>query len=355
MALISVFFQFMKRIYLILLLALSISNSIKATPYYQQRDYGSDSLYAPLGNFLSYSLDTLQVPDSFSTDNFEQHFDEVMDNLSNPRRAINNEGGFNRFVNRQIFPVDSEHSNESWAILPNYGLHLLGGGIAFRKDLEYFRANNVDNATLYSATLAMTAELLQEVLEKQTTMDDDAVADFYIFRPLGILLFSNDATAKFVMETLDPAIWPYLQAFDFSEDRFINTGINYIYRPPATEFSNTRLFVFTGLNNQIGLSHRLGKTDWFSWGVGLATQRIDFSLDRQAELDTSLGFFYDRNKSLLWSLVFNDTGGQDFRFNLFPTNSGGLGNYGYYIGSNSNDSLTIGFTWSFQMGIGLSK
>lgn len=345
----------MKRAYVYLLLALLYTNATCATPYYQPRAYGSDSLYSPIGNFLSYSLDTLQVPDSFGTDNFDQHFDEVMDNLSDPGNAIDAEGGFNRFVNRQIFPVDSNHSNESWSILPNYGLHLLGGGVAFRKDLEYYRANNFDNAMLYSISLAMTAELIQEVFEKRTTTEDDAVADFYIFRPLGIWMFSNDEIAAFFMETFDPAVWPYMQAFDFSEDRFINTGINYMYRPPATEFYNSRLFIFTGLNNQIGLSHRTSETDWFSWGVGIATQRIDFSLDRQADLDTSLGFFYDRNKSLLWSLVFNDTGGQNYRFNLFPANNSTLGQFGYFIGSSGNHSLSVGFTWRFQMGIGLSK
>ena len=330
-------------------------NTVNAESYYQPKNYGSDSLYSPFGNFLSYSLDTLQVPESFSTDNFRDNLDDVLYNLAHPRQAINAEGGFHRFVNRQIFPVDKQNSNESWSILPNYGLHLLGGGLVYRKDLEYFRAHNIEHGELYSASIAMTAELVQEVLEKGTTTEDDAVADFYIFRPLGIWLFSNDAAAHFIMEALDPAIWPTLQAFDFSEDRFINTGISYMYRPPTTEISNTRLFIFTGLNNQIGLSHRIDHSDWLSWGVGVATQSIDFSLDKQADLDTSFGVFYDREKSLLWSLVFNDTGGQNYRFNLFPGNSELLGDLGIFIGSSGNQSLSVGFTYRIQMGIGFSK
>lgn len=337
-----------------LFIILFISSNLQAAPYYSAKDYGSDSLYDPFGNFLSYSLDPLQVPDSFGTDNFNDNLDAVLSHLAHPKRAIDNDGGFNRFFNREIFPIDSESSDESWAILPNYGLHLLGGGMAFRKDLEYFRAHDVDNAMLYSVALAMTAELIQEVFEQKTTKQSDAIADFYIFRPIGIWLFADDDFAKYVMETLDPAIWPYLQAFDASEDRFINTGISYMYRPPAREFLNSRLFIFTGLNNQIGLSHRIDKTDWFSWGVGFSTQRIDFSLDRQAEIDTSLGFFYDRNKSLLWSLVFNDTGGMNYRFNLFPTNKNLSGKFGYFIGSNDQD-VSVGITYRIQMGIGFSK
>ncbi|MDH5612367.1 MAG: hypothetical protein OEY66_07935 [Gammaproteobacteria bacterium] len=338
-----------------LFIIIFISGNLYAESYYTPRDYGSDSLYDPFGNFLSYSLDSLQVSDSFDTRNFRSNLDQVLSNLSHPKTAINNEGGFNRFINRQIFPVNSNHSDESWAILPNYGLHLLGGGMVFRKDLEYFRANGVENAAIYSITLAMTAELIQEAFEKKTTLKDDAVADFYLFRPLGIWLFNDDDRANYIMDTLDPAIWPYLQAFDFSEDHFINTGINYMYRPPATEFLNSRLFVFTGLNNQIGLSHRIDKTDWFSWGIGLSTQRIDFSLRQQAELDTSFGFFYDKNKSLLWSLVFNDAGGTDYRFNLFPTNQSLPGKFGYFISHNENQDLSLGMLYRIQIGISFTK
>ncbi|MCW8923998.1 MAG: hypothetical protein OQK69_10285 [Gammaproteobacteria bacterium] len=337
-----------------LFIILLVTNNISAAPYYSEKDYGSDSLYDPFGNFLSYSLDSLQVPESFGTENFNDNLDTLLDNLAHPKNTINNDEGFNRFINREFFPVDSEFSDESWAILPNYGLHLLGGGMVFRKDLEYFRAHDVDNAMLYSITLAMTAELIQEVIELKTTKPADAVADFYIYRPIGIWLFADDEFTEFVMKTLDPAIWPYLQAFDFSSDQFINTGINYMYRPPATEFLNSRLFIFTGMNNQVGLSHRINNSDWFSWGIGASTQRIDFELDKQAELATSLGLFYDRNKSLLWSLTFNDAGGTDYRFNLFPSNKGLPGKFGYYIGSN-NQKVSLGITYRIQMGVGFSK
>lgn len=332
-----------------------INDHLYAEPYYSAKDYGSDSLYDPFGNFLSYSLDSLQVPDSFGTENFRDNLDTVLSSLTHPTSTIDNEDGFNRFFNREIFPVDSEYSDESWAILPNYGLHLLGGGMVFRKDLEYLRAHDVDNAMLYSVTLAMTAELIQETIELKTTKPDDAIADIYLFRPIGIWLFANDDVANFVMETFDPAIWPYLQAFDFSNDQFVNTGISYMYRPPATEFMNTRLFIFTGLNTQIGFSHRISETDWLSWGIGQSTQYIDFSQSKQAELDTSFGLFYDRNKSLLWSLTLNDTGGTRYRFNLFPTNKNTFGKFGYFVTENNNGDLSLGILYKIQIGIGFSK
>ena len=329
-------------------------NVYSSSAYYQPRSYGSDSLYSPFSNFLSYTFDTLQLPQNFGTDNFSENSQTVFDNLSHPKQSIDNEGGFNRFVNRQIFPVDSDYSNESYSALPNYFLHLLGGGMVYRKDLEWFRAHDYEYATTDSVVLAMTAEIIQEVLEKNTTTDDDEVADVYLFRPLGILLFNNDAVADFVMDYLDPAIWPNLQVYDLSEGRINNAGISYIYRPTFIEFYDTRLFIFTGLNNMLGLSHQLNGGDSFSWGIGQSTQRIDLSLDRQAELKTSAGIFYDRSKSLLASLVINDTGGNRFRFNWYPTNESTLGELGYFLSQNEDEKWSAGVVYKIQLGIGFS-
>jgi len=339
----------------LLYLSVVLVTFTEAGSYYQPANYGSESLYTPFGNFLSYSFDTLQLPDSFDTRDFGNRLDRVFEHLKHPRRAINAEGGFNRFINRQIFPVDSEFSNESSSILPNYGLHLLGGGMVYRKDLEWFRAHDVENATAYAISLGMTAELIQEVYEKKTTTDDDEVADFLIFRPLGIWLFHNDAFAEGFMSLFDPAVWPYLQVYDVSDHRIFNAGINYVYRPPATEINNTRLFIFTGLNNLIGLSHQYNNNEWFSWGLGVATQKVDFELSAQVELEPSIGFFYDRNKSLLWSLVLNDTGGNNFRFNLFPDNKNLLGKFGYFVSGHEDDTWSFGLTYRIPLGIGFTQ
>lgn len=339
----------------LLTLLLFISHSASAENYYEPKNYGSDSLYNPFSNFLSYTFDVLQLPDNFGTANFLNNSDKVFTNLSNPNQAIENEGGWNRFINRQVFPINSDYPNESYAALPNYALHLLGGGMVYRKDLEWFRKNDYQYAATTAITLAMTAEFIQEVLEKNTTADDDEIADIFIFRPLGIALFHNDKVASFIMKHLDPAIWGSLQGISINQPKIINPGIHYIYRPPITQYKNARLFLYTGLNNMIGFSHKLNPQDSFSWATGLATQRIDASLAQQAELKHSAGIFYDRNKSLLASLIFNDTGGNRFRLNLYPTNDSNLGKFGYFITQNIQNQLSAGIVYKIQFGIGFSS
>ena len=329
-------------------------------PYYQPLGYGSESLYSPFSNFLSYSFDTLQLPDNFSNENFRANSDRVFDHLGDPKQAIDDEGGNAAFVNRQIFPVNGEDPDERYAALPNYFLHLIGGGMVYRKDLEWFRAHDYDHATTWAVSLAMTAELVQEILEKNTTTDDDEVADVYLFRPIGILLFHQDAVAEFVMEYFDPAIWPSLQVVDISEGNINNAGLHYVYRPTFLKTEDVGFFAYTGLNNLFGLSHNIGDGESISWGVGASVQRIDFDLDRQAELDTSAGIFYDRNKSLLASLVLNDTGGHQFRFNLYPQHDswgGGRsipGQFGYFLAKHESDRWSAGVVYRVQLGIGFS-
>ncbi|MCP4234864.1 MAG: hypothetical protein GY770_15000, partial [Aestuariibacter sp.] len=171
-------------------------------------------------------------------------------------------------------------------------------------------------------------------------------------RPLGILLFHNDAVANFVMDYFDPAIWPSLQVYDLSEERVNNAGIHYIYRPTFLEFNDARLFLYTGLNNMLGLSHRLNIEDSFSWSVGLSTQKIDYDLDQLAELKTSAGVFYDRNKSLLASLVINDTGGNLLRFNWYPTNKSIPGKLGYFVSQHEDSNWSAGVVYKIQLGVG---
>ncbi len=332
---------------------MTVQKSVTAQEYYRKYDIGSDSLYTPLNSLLSYSYDTLQLPENFDQDNFNERLDEVLRNLTHPKQAIDEEGGFRRFVNRQVLPIDPDFFSESKAAIPNYFLHLLGGGMVYRRDLEYFRSIDSQYAQLWSISLAMTGELLQEVFEKKTSKADDAVADFYIFRPLGMLLFSNDKVSGFVRKHLDPVIWPSLMYFDSEKETFSNNGINYVARMSVFPSDNKRLFVFFGLNTLIGISHTLGSGDHLSWGAGLAMTDLNVREDTiDFEARESLGVFYDRQGSLLWSVIFNGTEDLKIRANVYPWNAKWKVKFGVAFGMTDEDEPYLGFNFKLPFGIG---
>lgn len=322
--------------------------------FYKKQQFGSEAFYNPLNLSVSYFLDTVQLSQNFDTDDFSNRWHTVKDDLSHPYKAIKEEGGFKRFINRQIFPVDNNYSNESFALIPNYFLHLLGGGMVYRKDLEYFREHAYRYPKLLSATLAMTAELIQEVVEKKSTTADDEVADILLFRPIGILLFSNDTIADFVDTHLSPAIWPHLNIYDIKNKKAHNTGINYVIRPRILDFGKIRFFSFIGLNNLLGLSHRIKNDSYFSWAAGLATKKIDLDLDMAAELRPSCGFFYDKNNSLLWSLIINGTENLKLRVNIYPLQNSPFKRMGFFSGLSDDNNFSAGIIFNFPIGIGSS-
>lgn len=322
--------------------------------FYNPRPYGSEAFYNPLNLAFAYALDTVQLSQNFDTGDFSKRLDTVFDDLGNPCRAIKKEGGFRRFVNRQIFPADSDYRNESFAMIPNYFLHMAGGGMVYRKDAEYFESKGWRYPRLCAAALAMTAEVAQEAIEKKSTTADDEVADVFIFRPIGILLFSSDTVASFVADKLSPEIWPHMNMLDLSKGKVMNAGINYMIRPRLPGLENVRLFSFIGLNNLVGLSHRIGSESWLSWGGGMATEKIDLDLDIAAELRPACGLFYDKNGSLLWSAVFNGTENLRLRFNLYPMQIKPFNHLGFFTGVSDSNEVSAGIMVNLPLGIGSS-
>lgn len=322
--------------------------------FYKPKDFGSEALYTPLNQAFAYALDTAQMPENFDTRDMDERWKRVRHNLSHPFDAIEEEGGTRAFINRQIFPIDWHNRSDSCVMIPNYALHLFGGGLVFRKDAEYFQKNGYPVPRLCAASLAMISEIIQEVIEKKSTASDDEVADVTLFRPLGILLFSSETVAGFVSNHLRPAIWPHLLLYDVKKDRFINTGISYVIRPRKLDNDRCRFFSFIGLNNLVGLSHGTAEQGQLSWGLGLATTAVDHSLEIPAEFRFSAGLFYDRDNSLIWSAIFNGTENLKVRLNLYPLEKPPFNRIGLFAGLSDDRVFSAGIAFNFPVGIGVS-
>jgi hypothetical protein len=290
----------------------------KAEPlFYRDFTFGSEAHFNPLTSFISWSYDTLQVPGSFNDYNLNNRWDRVRWNLGHPNSAIRTRGNWGDFVNRQVIPYKGGHGD--WA--PNYSLHLLGGGMVYRKNAEWFEAHDVPAPRLAAAFVTMTAEVFQEVIEKTSTKADDEIADVYLFRPLGMLLFNWEPFARYAADTLQLAEWNFQPMFDPNEERpsgtrgkLVNVGQNFLVRPNLFRSRHTRAFVYFGLTTLAGLSHRVSPTDSLSWGLGAAIEHAQEPTKSHA----TGGLFWDRQGSLLASLIVNGTDDLKVRLNVYP-------------------------------------
>ncbi|MBU2885297.1 hypothetical protein KO507_05915 [Gilvimarinus agarilyticus] len=336
--------------WIISLVILLMASPVQAD-YYQPSAVGSDALYTPLNSFSHYTFDTLQLPRNFDQHNLDDRFQTLFDNLSEPGRSIDNEGGWGRFINRQVLPYDTEYVSDWPTMLPNYALHLFGGGLVYRRDLEYFRAKDYSYPQLAAVGTAILSELAQEAVEKKTTTEDDPVADFYIFRPLGLWLFADDGRAKTIEKWLKPAIWPHQLMYNPSTDKLRNAGISYVIRPQLLSSDNTELFMYMGMNNMAGLSHTLSNGQTISWGVGVAMTRIYYKNDELAyNTRPSAGIFADRNGNLLWSAIYNGTEDLKLRVNIYPWQRQSF-KFGIALGITDDQHGWFGATLNMPFGI----
>ncbi|MCP8899650.1 hypothetical protein [Gilvimarinus xylanilyticus] len=320
--------------------------------YYRASQEGADALYNPLNSFSHYAFDTLQMPDNFDQHNLGDRFNELFDELGNPDAAIQDEGGWGRFINRQLLPYDSDYARDWPTALPNYALHLFGGGVVYRRDLEYYRAHGYRYPQFAAIATALASELSQEAVEKKTSTDDDPIADFYVFRPLGVWLFADDERAAYIEKHLQPEVWPHLIFYDPSSDTLRNAGINYVVRPQFLSFDSTEFFVYMGMNSLVGLSHSLSGGNTLSWGAGIALTRIYYrSGVLRYESRPSLGVFGDRDGNLLWSVIYNGTEALKLRVNVYPWKSQTI-KFGLGLGVTDDDRAWLGFTLNMPMGLG---
>jgi hypothetical protein len=322
----------------------------EAPLFYRPLTYGSESQFNPISSFINYSLDPLQVPASFDDHHFSSRSERVWKDLVDPGGAIHESGGFRNFVNRQIFPVGPDFGDSIEAV-PNYGLHVLGGGMVYRKNAEWFEYHGFRYPRLLAATLAMGSEFVHEVVEKKTTEPDDPVADILLMRPLGIALFSWEPFARFASERLRMAEWPYQPMLSPRHGEFMNVGESWSLRPPLFGSEVHRPFLFYGLATLVGASHRVTESDSLSWGIGPAVRDAD---PDDFQYRWSGGLFYDRNGSLLASLMLNGTENLAVRLNLYP---GALTESrwfpGIFLGIGDDSEISVGLSWRF-LPIGLS-
>ncbi len=332
-------------------LAMSLGAQTQGPPkpiFYQPREVGSDSAFNPFTSVLNWTFDTLQVPESFDEYQARERWGMVRENLLHPGRAVATRGGWGDFINRQVIPY--RMSEPDW--IPNWSLHLVGGGMLYRKKAEWFEAKGMPAPYLMAGVLTVVEELAAEAVEKASTKPDDEVADVLLFLPAAMLLFNSDTVARFTADKLQLVEWQYQPVYDpnavrpwGSKGRLTNAGQSFVMRPDLFNRKDLRPFVHFGMTNLVGLSHKIGATDNISWGLGASmVQAQDPTRTRFTG-----GLFWDREGSLLASLILNGTDNLNARLNIYPGALGGRSWWspGLYVGLGDKGDMNVGLTLRF--------
>ncbi len=294
--------------------------------FYRGRDYGSEALVNPVSLMINGGFGILQYGNLKRDINgirFGTGFRNVFANLSHPGGSVR-EYGWGEFLANEIFPTSLNRKNAQY--WPNYQNHLIGGGMNYVEMKEWYRFHRFPSPVVSAIATMAAYHLLNEAVENNAYVGTnvDPLADLLIFDPLGIVLFSIGGVPEFFARTLHLADWSLQPAWSPFTGTIENQGINYSVKwglPFAEKFS---LFYYWGLTGLMGLSYSPDGSGSWSFGAGLRAKELVVADDagERRKLTTTLtwnaGIFYDREESLLWSLIVSGVSDYKVHLNVYP-------------------------------------
>jgi len=292
------------------------------------RPYGTDAYAGPIDIILNKGFAVAQWQgrdrDIFS---FPYGWSAVWASVTRPGKAMEQAGGWGSVLKRHLVPFvgDDEIREAQW--VPNYFGHLIEGGMAYRRLLEWNRIHDVPMPTLTAVLVTQFAVVLNEAYETPAGdpfVDENGTAglfvDAVIMDPLGMLLFHHDGVSSFFANKLGATVWPRQGSITFPGPRVINNGEAVIFRPKLWFTDSFRPFIRTGIGAQFGIS--VPRDDGYSVSLGVGAESYQRQLDsvgiESAEFALSVGLWVDREGSLLFSATWDERTDRSLAIDVFP-------------------------------------
>lgn len=294
--------------------------------FYHGYDFGSEATYHPLATILNGGYGILQMGNSdknpFKID-YRNGWQNVRRNVAHPFREIKS-FGWKTFLTTEIFPATLTPRGAQY--LPNYQNHLIGGGMTYRMLEEWYHFHGYSHAAIWTTGSWLVYHVLNEVVENNNYRGTnvDPIADLLVFNPLGVLLFSNESVTRFFAGTLQLRDWSYVPALNPLTGTLENNGQNFSIKWRLANQSAWSLFYNFGLNGILGLSYQRSDGSSISAGGGMLARNLhevdpdDGVRSLTATLVWNVGIFYDREGSLLASLLVSGSRAYKARMNLYP-------------------------------------
>ena len=349
-------------IYILFLLIMIQGNTFPQKRYfYTNKDYGSEALFNPLTLLINggYDITQLQsVSNKIYDPDFGRQLRNVLGNLGDPFPRIRKYNTW-KFIRQEIFPLGFGADNMQWA--PNYQQHLIGCGMLYTEMKEWYEDKNFPVPWLFSSVTLMAQHLLNETMETgpYEGWSVDEISDIYVFDLGGIILFSFDNINEFFHDKLNLSDWS-LQATISTPHGRINAGQYFSFKWKLPFSDDYSLFYRCGLGALWGFSKKMDSEDNLSVGLGFKTKHlVDLNnafRERTIETGWLGGVFYDRNNSLLASIVLSGIKEYFCSIDIYP----GIIKFDHFspgvwtvIGLNGN--LTMGISTKYLMGVGYSN
>lgn len=324
--------------------------------FYQSRTFGTERQFNPLTEIVNEGFDLLRGNDA-DRRVFDLPYSEEATNL---RISLFNPGktwrqyGWSRLATHELFPLSLQGGNGGeW--IPNYQFHLVGSGMVSARMAEWFDQRGFPHPVLWSALTMTAAHVLNELTERPVRFSEDAITDLLIFDPAGLLLFRFDIVQKLFSGPLQLTNWPLQPSLAFPEQTLENVGQEFVLRFKVPGTTRWRFLYIFGVSTMGGLSRDIGHGQSISLGAGAnAEVKILNASDdvRTVTFTPTAGLFYDREGSLLMSLVARTGSENNATLNVYP--GAVIGRrlpFGFWISSGRGGKPRLGVVSSWGLGV----
>jgi hypothetical protein len=333
--------------------------------FYKNLPYGSQTLFNPIYAMLNRGFDVLQLRKDRNIGQVKSlDVKNIGGNLADPFSAIEGTGeGWSTFLTSEVFPLSYGQQTARW--VPNYTLHLLGGGVTYAEMREWFLDHDapLPAATAFSAAALLTGAIVNESLENKGVVgfNTDAIADIYIFDIAGMVLFSFERVRRFFTSTLIMSEWSLQPTLTFPRADLHNVGNYYSLKYPLPFYERLRLFAYGGFSTLGGLSFKIDREYSISGAAGVKVGSFDniggpYILQNVIGFQPSGAIFLDRNESLLAFVQVSDVFDYTFTANVYPNSffvtEPGVGTW-TAIGRDGRWIAGLSFTRTLSLGFGM--
>jgi hypothetical protein len=332
--------------------------------FYRGLPYGSDAAFNPFSELVNGAFGILQISSNWRTldeIDWRNGLDVTWRSISHPASTVD-AYGWRNFMTSEVLPGEIRWRGLQY--IPNYHLHLIGGGARHRAFVEWYGANGFAHPAIWAAMTTIVHSFAVEAVEHEAAhrATVDPVADMLVFDPAGVLLFSSDRVSDFFSRTLHMSIWSGQPMYNPVANSIENAGQNYSLHYFFSKDHNVGIFQYWGMSDLFGLTVRgASGLDW-SVGVGGVVSELR---EEQRGMDSSafyarikwdVGAFLHREGSLLASVHVSESWTQRFRFNLFPGVVAWRGlSPGVYLGVRDEDVI-LGLSFvAVPLGLAVSQ
>ncbi len=343
--------------------ALSLAGCSRASThgarFYGAKTYGSEAQFNPLSQLLNEGFNNLTL---YSADLgiARQPYRKSLANLGHALANVNDayrRYGWRRALTNEFFPATGLEGGQ-W--LPNYQDHLFGSGMVSVRLEEWFRFQQVPMPALMSYLTMTASHALNEVVEQPNPLSVDALTDLLVFDNLGFLLWRSGRLQQALSGRVSLTSWALQPVFTGPTGSIENTGQSFVLRFPLPRTSRWRGIYYYGVNHVLGVSRSMGHGRWLSAGLGAGSNVVvvsDSATDtRTVSLGPRLGVFYDRENSLLASLMVENSRGTLATVNVYPGLLRIAGSSpGIWLAIRKRGGHRVGLTMPLGLGAGYGK